>query len=265
MIGAHWEQLLPSGSIATLDGVLAAVERLGLLYPFPPDAARPFLPSLFPALATAEQNQRWDWMWGWKEQIAQSGRLYYGKLVGTKPTFVSPAHLPLLYALTAQTGDLWDDLALIGESARVPELAKQVLGHLVEQGPTGTRQLAKALTDGSKGMKGALDQALLFLDSHLLIVKVGSEGGNSFANTWDLFGRRWADAVEAGTAIPTREAAVAVLQLIFSLTPAIQVRHLPKLFAFGGEQLQRATSKLLAEGWLERRVEEKKELLVRPS
>jgi hypothetical protein len=265
MIANHWQRLLPPHSIASLEDVVAAVERVGLLYPFPPDPTRPFLPSIFPALATADDHQRWEWMWGWKERLAESGAVYYGRMVGGKPTLVSAAHLPLLYALTGQTGDLWDDLEAIGESVRVPELAKQVLLHLTEHGPTGTRKLAATLTDGSKGMKGALDKALLFLDSQLLIVKVGSEGGNSFANTWDLFGRRWAAAVDAGTTIPTREAAVRVLRLLFGLTPVLQVRHLGKLFAFGGEQLQRAAARLKEEGWLETGVEGKHEVLIAAS
>lgn len=265
MITTHWNRLLPPRSIGSLEDLTATVERVGLLYPFPPDATRPFLPSAFSAMTTDDNHQRWDLMWDWKERLAASGTVYYGKLVGTKPTLVSTAHLPLLFALTGQTGDLWDDLAMIGESVRVPELAKQVLLHLQEHGPTGTRKLAGALTDGSKGMKGALDKALLFLDSHLLIVKVGSEGGNSFANTWDLFGRRWAGAVDAGTEIPTREAAMAVLKLVFSLTPAIQTRYLGKLFAFGGEQLQRARVRLQDEGWLAIGELEKKEAFVAPS
>lgn len=258
----YWGRLLPAGSIHSLPDLTTAIERVGLCYPFPPDASRPFLPSLFPALATSDNNQRWDWMWGWKEELAASGTVYYGKLIGGKPTFVSRANLPLLYALTGQTGDLWDDVGALKESVRVPELAVQVLRHLEENGPTGTRKLAGALTDGSKGMKGALDKALMFLDAHLLICKVGSEGGNSFANTWELFGRRWAEAVEAGTAIPTREAAVQVLKLLFELTPAVQERHLERLFAFGGEQVQRAVVRLTEEGYLVAGTLEKKQALL---
>jgi hypothetical protein len=261
----HWLRSLPAGSIETLPDLAAAVDRVGLCYPFPPDASRPFLPPVFPALATEDHHQRWDWMWGWKEQLSAGGTVYYGKVVGEKPTLVSSADLPLLYALTGQTGDLWDDVATLGESIRVPEVAVQVLRHLEENGPTGTRELVQAVTDGSKGMKGALEKALLFLDTRLLIVKVGSEGGNSFANTWDLFGRRWAAAVDAGTAIPTREAAVQVLRLLFGLTPAIQERHLSKLFAFGGEQIQRAVVKLKEEGWLVGGTLEKKPSLVAPA
>jgi hypothetical protein len=248
-IAAHWASLLPPASIQTAADCAGAVRRIGLAYPFPPDATRPFLPSLFPALATDDLHQQWDWMWGWKEQLAADRSLYYGKLVGAKPTFVALDHLPLLYALTGQTGDLWDDLQTLSTEIRVPELAKQVLRYLEEHGPTGTRTLIQKVTDGSKEMKSALEKALQFLDAHLLIAKVGSEGGNSFANTWDLFGRPWAAAVEAGTAIPTREAAVRVLQLIFDLTPALQQRHLAKLFPWSAP-IERAAAKLEAEGWL---------------
>jgi hypothetical protein len=240
--------LLPPGSVATLEECLAAVDRLGFVWPFTP--GNDLLPALFPALATDQDGQRWDWMWGWKDKLSAERRAFYGKAVGGKPTFVSLRWLPTFYALTGNTGDLADDLAQISETVRLHELAYRVCEHLKKFGPTGTRTFQAQLTDGSAPMKRALEKAIDQLDSAMLITKCGTEGGNSIANVWDLFPNFYPEAVEAGTGIPTREAAVQLLEQLFVLTPAIQEKDLRKLFPWNEGHQQRAIARLKEAGKL---------------
>jgi len=223
--------LLPPDSVQSLDDCLAAVERLGFLWAFTP--APGYLPALFTALKTESDGQRWEWVWGWKDRLAAERLAFYGKVVRGKPTLVSREWLPLFYALTGNTGDLEDDLLHLRESGRVPEQAVKVVHYLQEYGPTGTRTLQAKLTDGTKESKVGLNQALFYLDNAMLIVKSGAEGGNSIANIWDLFTNFWPDAVDAGSAIPTREAAERLLLRFFTLTPVIQEKGLDELFPWG--------------------------------
>ncbi len=220
--------LLPPDSIESLEETLAAVERLGFLWAFTP--APGYLPALFSALKTESEHQRWDWVWGWKERLAAERLAYYGKVVRGKPTLVSREWLPVFYALTGNTGDLEDDLLHLQESVRLPDTAIKVIRYLQEHGPTGTRTLLAKLTDGSKPAKAAINQALFYLDNGMLIVKAGAEGGNSIANIWDLFPNFWPEAVDAGSEIPTREAAHRLLRRFFELTPVIQEKGLEEIF-----------------------------------
>lgn len=242
------ETLLPPHSIRTMEECLTAIARAGFVWPFTP--GNELLPSLFPALATDDEGQRWDWMWGWKDAIAASRRAFYGKLVTGKPTFVSTEWLAVFYALTGNTGDIADDLEHAAENVRLHDMSRKVCQYMLENGPTGTRTLQGKLTDGTPAMKKALEKAIEQLDTLMLIAKAGTEGGASFANTWDLFSRFHPKAVDAGTAIPTRQAAVKLLEQFFVLTPAVAERDLPKLFPWNAEHQTRAIGKLKESGYL---------------
>jgi hypothetical protein len=242
-------ELLPPGSIATVQDCLAAVERLGFVWPFTPGTE--WLPAIFPAMAADSEGQKWDMMWGWKDHIAASRQAYYGKVVAGKPTFVSHEWLAVFYALTGNTGDLEDDLEHAAETMRLNEQAPKVCQYLQEYGPTGTRTLIAKLTDGTREMKKGLEKAIEQLDSLMLITKSGTEGGNSIANIWDLFPRFHAEAVDAGTALPTRQAAVKLFEQFFVVTPAISERDLAKLFPWNTAHQERALAKLKETGYIE--------------
>lgn len=236
-------------SVRSEGDCVAAVERLGFAWAFTP---APFmLPALFMALDTESNHQSWDWMWGWKDSIAASRKAYYGRLVGGKPTFVSHEWLPVFYALTGNTGDADDDLAQLAETARVHDLSHKVVRYLSEHGPTGSRTLARKLTDGTRATKTGLYQALIQLDTSMLIAKCGTEGGNALGNMWDLFARMHPRAVEAGIEIPTRDAAHRLLRHFFTLTPAITTRNLERVFPWNPHHQQRAIAHLIEAGDLE--------------
>jgi len=248
-IQAARRELLPPDSVATQEACVEAVLRLGFVWAFTPGTD--LLPALFPALRTETEGQKWDLMWPWKDRIAASRQAFYGKVVGGKPTFVSPEWLALFYALTGNTGDLEDDLVHLAESLRLQELAIKVCHYVRENGPTGTRTLQAQLTDGSRPMKSALEKAIDQLDNAMLIVKCGTEGGNSIANVWDLFPRFWPETVDQGTEIPTREAAVRLMRQFFLLTPAITEKELPRLFHWNEKHQRNAIARLREAGELE--------------
>lgn len=227
---------------------MAAVDRLGFAWAFTPGDRS--IPSIFPAMAAKNEHQRWDWMWGWKDRISAGGRAYYGKAVAAKPTLVSLEWLPRLYALTGNSGDLDDDLIHVAETIRLSDSARKVYQYLRENGPTGTRKLIAQLTDGTRPMKSALEKGIEQLDRAMLIAKCGTEGGNSIANVWNLFPRLFPGAVEVGTEIPTREAALLLLRQVFQLTPANPRRTLERLFPWSQSHQARALSRMLEGGEL---------------
>ncbi|HEY3364017.1 MAG TPA: crosslink repair DNA glycosylase YcaQ family protein [Symbiobacteriaceae bacterium] len=242
-------RLLPPGSVGDRAECLEAIGRLGFVWVFTPGTG--LLPALFPALATNSDGTRWDWMWNWKDEFAASRQAYYGKVVAVKPTFVSREWLPVFYALTGNTGDPDDDLVHVSESVRLNEMALKAFGYIREYGPTGTRTLQSKLTDGTRPMKNALDKGLDQLDAFMLIVKCGTEGGHAIANVWDLFPRFHPEAVDAGTEIPTREAAVRLVRQFFTLTPALSERQFARIFPWNEAHQQKAIARLVAAGELE--------------
>ncbi|HWI65066.1 MAG TPA: hypothetical protein VNT75_24830 [Symbiobacteriaceae bacterium] len=238
--------LLPPGSIATYEDCRNAVNQVGLAWPFTP--GNELLPALFPALNAEGDGKRWDMMWGWKDRFAATRDAYYGKVVASKPTLVSRQWLGTLYALTGNTGDMDDDLESLGQRMRLPELAVKTVQYLREYGPTDTRTLLQKLTDGTKEMKRAAEKAMDVLDEAMLIVKAGTQGGNSIANIWDLFPNFFPEEVDAGTEIPTREAAVRLLTRFFELTPAVREQDLRKVFPWNEGHQQKALVRLKESG-----------------
>ena len=261
-IRAYRQSILPDRSIHSMEECLAAVNRLGMVWPFTPGNG--LLPALFPALATENEGQCWDWIWPWKDRLAASRQAYYGKVVGGKPTFVSLEWLGTLYALTGNTGDLDDDLVAAGEQVRLHEMAIKVYQYIREYGPTGTRTLLARLSDGSRPMKSAVEKGIEQLDRLMLIVKSGTEGGNSIANIWDLFLRFHPEAVEAGTDLSTREAALRLLQHYFVLTPAVQGKQLEQLFPWNKGHQEKAIARLQEAGEIQRCLVEGKPGYCRP-
>jgi hypothetical protein len=246
MLQTYRHHQLPPNSIKTITDCVAAVERLGFAWAFTPGTN--LLPALFGGMAAESAGQQWEWMWSWKDALAASREAYYGRLVAGKPTLIAITWLPTFYALTGNTGDLNDDLAQTLEANQVNHLAPKVAQFIAEYGPTGTRTLVKRLTDGSPEMKGALQKAILQLDQAMLIVKCGAEGGNSIANIWTLFATHFPNAVEQGTSIPTRDAALTLLTQYFLVTPVVTERALPTLFPWNPEHQRKAIARLVEAG-----------------
>lgn len=93
-------------------------------------------------------------LWFWKDDLHIEKRLYYSRVFGRRPGYVSQALLP---ALIATNGAVADELILTGA---MPATAQQLYHLIEEHGPIATRQmkrlLAPATTDGA-------DSALQFL------------------------------------------------------------------------------------------------------
>ncbi len=245
-IDVHRNHLMPLWSVGTQAECLTAINNVGLVWAFTP--GNRLLPSIFPSIKTNSEHQRWDWMWGWKDRIPAARQAYYGKVVGRRPTFVSIELLPVLYALTGNSGDADDDLIHVSQTTQLTEMGRKTYAFLQQNGPTGTRTLMSKLTDGSRPMKNAVEKGIEQLDQAMLIAKVGTEGGNSLANVWDLFPNFMPQAVDAGAEIATREAAVLLLRHFFTISPAVAKRALGGVFPWNPAHQERAIDRLIESG-----------------
>src|SRR5207253_4331016 len=99
--------------------------RPGLLFAFTGESAYP-VPAAFDHLDTRSDGRKWEWMWGWKDELAADKRLYYGKLLVKKPTFVSMKLLPIFYATFGRAGDADDHLEDV-RAGRLSEIARRII------------------------------------------------------------------------------------------------------------------------------------------
>src|SRR5713101_4024522 len=93
---AHRANMNRIHRVRNAEGLVAMVDAFGFCFAFTLRTGDAPIPACFDHLSTNSEDRKWGWMWGWKDELPEEKRLYYGKLLVRKPTFVSmknAAHL----------------------------------------------------------------------------------------------------------------------------------------------------------------------------
>ena len=139
----HRERIASRHSVKTADALVRMVDEFGFCFAFTGEPAYP-IPAAFDHLDTRSDGRKWEWMWGWKDELAEKKRLYYGKLLVKKPTFVSMKMLPIFYATFGRGGDADDHLEDV-RAGRLSEIARRIIEFLAVNGETQTKRMRSAL------------------------------------------------------------------------------------------------------------------------
>lgn len=131
----------------------------------------PLVPCGIAGLSVKEHTppERWfvagaEGPWEWREEVAARGKVAYGRLLGNKAGFISPAWFGD-FANWRRKGMDFDDRYSDGMVSR---LEKQVMDLLREQRPVSTRVLRAAL--GRKGLDNAIGKLQMRTD--LLVCRI---------------------------------------------------------------------------------------------
>jgi hypothetical protein len=145
----------------------------------------------FPSVAVAmEIPEPIGHIWFWKDDLHVQRRLYYTRLFGGRPGFIS---LDLLPACVAANGVAADELFLLGQA---PAETQEIYTRIDEDGPISTRKLKQSL---SASACKASTTALIDLERRFIITKTaitGRERG-TYGYVWDLAERWVPDAFTA--------------------------------------------------------------------
>ncbi|TMI84205.1 MAG: winged helix DNA-binding domain-containing protein [Bacillati bacterium ANGP1] len=182
------EQVLRHHRVRSKFDALRFIRAVGYCYAFTPGPGR--LPSLFEVLDTRSDDRRWAWAWDWKEALPSEKRVFYGRILARKPTFISLAFLPHFFALTGNVGEP-DDYSRLYEAGRLSALAKRVYETVAAGGPLTTRQIRAAVEPDRRGSSARLLRALAELQNLFLLARTGEVGDNpgNYAFVWDLLVR----------------------------------------------------------------------------
>ncbi|HEV8339382.1 MAG TPA: crosslink repair DNA glycosylase YcaQ family protein [bacterium] len=203
------------------------VEALGFCYAF--TAGPGDIPGLFDVLGTRSVYRMWSWAWQWKDELATQRRLFYGRVLRRKPTYISLTYLPLFYALSGTVGEP-DDYLIAFRAGALSLLAREVYEEIERAGPVNTWHLRRRFI-GSRGSGSRLHRALDELQSRFLIAKVAEmEGRGNYSFIWDLFGRWMPDVSAQAAEIRSEEAAGAVLRGYLRIVGAARPRQVEDLF-----------------------------------
>jgi hypothetical protein len=146
----------------------------------------PYLAAAFPGRPDGVLGR----IWFWKDDLHTARRVYYTRLFGGQPGFISNEWLPVCIAAY---GDAADELIHTG---RISQTAREAYEALERHGPLASRELKRMLSEESRGR---CDTALKELERRFIITKVGLTGRErgTYGYVLDL-AERWApEAFEA--------------------------------------------------------------------
>ena len=218
--------LLAVHRVRTKRAALAFVDHVGFCYAF--TAGPGGLPGLFDVLATRSIDRKWEWAWQWKDDLATDKKLFYGKLIRRKPTYISLRYVPYFYALTGNVGAGDDHLQAYREG-RLSLLAKDIYEYLRVHGTCSTWTLRRQFVR-SGGVGSAFHRALADLQSHLLIGKVAESDGGTYSFIWDTFDRWLPQSIRNAGRITGPQAAAHILARYLQTTGAIPASQIARLF-----------------------------------
>lgn len=218
--------LLARYHVRTPRAALAFVNYLGFCYAFTSGPGG--LPGLFDVLGTRSINRKWEWGWEWKDRLATDKKLYYGKIIRRKPTYISLRYAPYFFTLSGNVGER-DDYLQAYREGRLSLLAKEIYDHLRAHGTCSTWTLRRQFVTRDGG-GAAFHRALADLQRRFLISKVAESTGGGYSFIWDTFDRWLPEVVRASARITGGQAAAHILARYLQTAGVSPVSQIAQLF-----------------------------------
>lgn len=265
-LAAHRARLTRKYRVRSADQLVRMVDELGYCFAFTLRTGDAPLPAGFDHLSTNDEGRKWGWIWEWKDELAAERRLYYGALLVRKPTFVSLTMLPTLYATFGRAGEPDDHLEDV-RAGRLSDISRRIVDFLAASGETQTKRMRAALGIVSKEGKRDYDKAIDEVQRlmYVALVRAVGEGREDYNYTYDLFGRRYPEALKAAEQLSSADAMRALLERSLALAGALTVRQLERLFEWGDDRTARTIERVEGAGGLVRTARGRDTLLVLPS
>jgi hypothetical protein len=234
-IGRYRRALLRRFRVRTAAQCRRFVDALGFCYAF--TAGPGGIPGLFDVIGTRSEDRMWSWAWSWKDDLVTQRRVFYGRVLRGKPTFISLACLPHFYALSGNVGEP-DDYLIAYQAGQLTLPAKELFEFIARHGPINTwalrRQFVSAPAAGRR-----LHRALDELQGRFLIAKVAeAEGRGNYSYIWDTFARWMPDVMRQAGGITSAEAAGVVLDRYLRIVGAAITQQVQDLFRWPPSLLQ---------------------------
>src|SRR5436189_3352289 len=213
----HRERVAARHHVRTADALVRMVDGLGFCFAFTAEVAYP-IPAAFDHLDARSDGRKWEWMWGWKDELAEAKRVYYGKLLIRKPTFVSMKILPSFYATFGRAGEPDDHLEDV-RAGRLSEIARRIIDFLAQNGETQTKRMRAALGISSQEGKLQYAKAIEELQRLMYVARVRAvgEGREDYNYTYDLFVRRYPETGRTAERYTSAEAMARLLSRLVGL------------------------------------------------
>lgn len=251
-LAGHRAKLERTHRVRNAAQLVAMVDALGFCFAFTGDPSYP-VPACFDHLSTSDDGKKWEWMWPWKDELAEQKKLYYGRLLVKKPTFVSMKALPVFYATFGRAGEADDHLEDV-RSGRLTDLARRVIEYLATHGETQKKRMRADLGIESKEGRSDYEKALEELQRLMYVARVKAVGERSddYNYTYDLFVRRYPETVKAAMPLSSNDARASLLRQLLSLAGGVTPKQVARLFDWDEDRTARAIARVEEERGLVR-------------
>jgi hypothetical protein len=231
----RWFRVPPS-PVADEEGLVEFLGHVGICL-WTPTTGLDF-PNLAEKMDLKKPDDIWD-TWFWKDDLHEQKRLYYGKLLAGKPTFVAMDFLPTVIAALGDMDphNLHERGALSAEALRVYEA-------LLRRRQMATGDLRREAGLAEPSSKAAYEKAVTSLGATFQICKTGITGRTrgTYGYRWGLV-EDWAPEVLGKAArIRPHDAARAVVARLHEMGVDLRPKDLRRLFGWDAETVESASA-----------------------
>jgi len=186
--------------------------------------------------------------WRLKDSLPAKKAVYYGKVFGGRPGFVSLELLPAFLRLRLRQGSYLDHY----RRGELSLCAKLIMDVLTKRGACETAVLK--LSSGYHGPKKrrVFDRAMKELQERFLALKV-EERYDPFSYVWGTTRARWKDALSHSRKLSAAAASIQILTRYFEIAGFASERSIARVLAIPFELVKSTAVRLEREGTVKRR------------
>ena len=190
--------------------------------------------------------------WRWKDELLGQKKWHYAKVMRGKATMISPALLPIFYALSENYGDPEQDYLLQYEDGLLSREAKLIYEMLLRSGPLDTVNLRRRTGLAGKKSKSAFERGLTHLqrDFKIMPIAVADTGSWGYSFVYDLVHRQYPDLVAAARPVKRSSARQDLVRCYFRAIGAANALEVKKVFQWKPAEILRTLATLAEQGEL---------------
>jgi hypothetical protein len=187
--------------------------------------------------------------WNIKDALPARKLVYYGKVLGGRPSFIARGLLAAFLRLRAEPRGY----RALYERGLLSHCAKLVMEALTRRGAAETKALKLTAGYSQPKMRGEFDRAMKELQEKFLALKI-EERYDPFTYVWDTMEHRWGEALHAARALAQGEAAYRVVRRYFEIAGFGNERAVARMLAIDQALVDGAARRLERERRLRRDV-----------
>jgi hypothetical protein len=240
----HRDKIKRAHRVRNAAQLVQLIDALGFAFAFTLRIGDAPIPACFDHLSTNDESRKWGWMWGWKDELAEEKKLYYGMLLSRKPTFVSMKLLPTFYAMFGRAGETDEHVADV-RAGRLSDVARRIIEFLAQNGETQTKRMRAELGITSKEGRASYAKAIDEVQRLMYVARVRAvgEGREDYNYTYDLFVRRYPETVKVAERLSSADATAALVARTCELAGAVTEKQLVRLFDWDDAVATRAIAR----------------------